>query len=109
MADERSEQAPLEEWLEVLPPVLDRLGWFVPADFRADYSADSLDVIEALLAQQVTPTATGDRPADTGLVESASAYLGEALLRVAGGQWDWDTDASSATHDLPLVRFDDAL
>jgi hypothetical protein len=101
--------ASLADWLQALPPVLDRLGWFVPAGFRPDFSADSLDVVEAVLAEQVTLAPTGEWPADTGLVESASAYLGEALLRVAGGRWDWDADPSSPTHDLPLVRFDDTL
>src|SRR5258708_3593341 len=99
----------LADWLQALPPILDRLAWFVPADFRADYSTDSLDVLEATLAAQVVPTPTGDLPPDTGLIESACAYLGEALLRVAGGRWDWDDVPSSPTHDLPILRFDEAL
>lgn len=87
----------LEEWLESLPPVLDRLAWFVPADFHPDFSTDSLDVVEAALAEQVTSE-------DTGLVDSALAYVGEALLRVAGGRWEWD-----AATRLPVLRFDEAL
>ena len=99
----------LTEWLEALPPVVDRLAWFVPADFHADHSADSLDVLEAALAAQVVPTPDGDLPPDTGLIESACAYLGETLLHVGGGEWDWDDTASSPTHGLPIVRFDEAL
>jgi len=87
----------LEEWLVSLPPVLDRLAWFVPADFHPDFSTDSLDVVEAALTEQVTTE-------DTGLVDSAMAYVGEALLRVAGGRWEWDDAAG-----LPTLRFDEAL
>ena len=99
----------LTDWLQALPPILDRLAWFVPADFHADYSTDSLDVLEATLAAQVVPTATGDLPPDTGLIESACAYLGQALLRVAGGGWDWDAAPTSPTRGLPILRFDAAL
>src|SRR2546423_3747607 len=101
--------ASLADWLQALPPVLDRLGWFVPAGFRPDFSADSLDVVEAVLAEQVTLAPTGEWPADTGLVESASAYLGEALLRVAGGRGGRGAGPAGPAPHLPPGRVDATL
>jgi hypothetical protein len=127
----------LATWLEALGLVLDRLAWFVPQDFSHDFSPASLDSLEWVLATQVPDSgaATGpgagggpgidsgpgidgepagpglihDGLVNTGLVDSAMAYLGEALMRVGGGRWAWDDDPASPTADLPIVLFDDAL
>ncbi|BFU45173.1 hypothetical protein [Krasilnikovia sp. MM14-A1004] len=84
----------LEEWREGIQPVLARLEAFeVPPGFPLDFSADSLARLERLLR---------DGPPGESLVESATAYVGEALLRVGGGRWDW-------ADGQPVVRPDEAL
>ncbi|WP_327070541.1 hypothetical protein [Kitasatospora sp. NBC_01302] len=102
MADDQ-----LDDWLESLNPVLERLGWFLPSGFVQDFSPGSLDGLEAVLLANVPPG--GAPPTDSGLVDSALGYLGEALLRVGGGHWAWDHDPDSPDHDLPLVCPDPAL
>ncbi|MEY9859875.1 hypothetical protein ABH935_005509 [Catenulispora sp. GAS73] len=93
----------LADWLEMLSPVLDRLAFFVPQDFARDFSVSSLDALEAVL------TAPNQAAGDTGLVESAMAYLGEALMRVGGGRWTWDDDPENPPFKGPVILLDDAL
>ncbi|MBS2547102.1 hypothetical protein KGQ19_09485 [Catenulispora sp. NL8] len=98
----------LATWLEALSPVLDRLAWFVPQDFSHDFSVESLDSLEWVLATQL-PDFGAPEAVDTGLADSAAAYLGEALMRVGGGRWVWDEDPAGPAGSRPVVRFDDAL
>lgn len=90
----------LTDWLEALEPILARLRDFeLPQEFSFDYSTESLDELESILLERFSP---GSAPAvDTGFAESAVAYVGEALMRVTGGSWEW--------RDEPQVRPDDAL
>lgn len=100
----------LATWLEALGPVLDRLAWFVPQDFSHDFSPMSLDALEWVLATQLPDFDPSDRSAfDSGLADSAVAYLGEALMRVGGGRWAPDGDPAGPTGRRPVVRFDNAL
>jgi hypothetical protein len=82
----------LTTWQDEIDIVLDRLRDFeVPAGFRFDFSADSLDALEAELLSR--------DPADGSFLEATTAYVGQALLRAGGGRWDWDE-----TDDMPIVR-----
>jgi len=63
----------------------------VPDDFGLDFSRGSLERLEAVAVQrtqtsQDTPLDVPGRSFDA----SVTAYLGESLLRVAGGCWGWD-------------------
>ncbi|RZU54008.1 hypothetical protein EV385_5945 [Krasilnikovia cinnamomea] len=85
---------PLQQWREAIQPQLARLEAFeVPLGFPLDYSEDSLARLEQLLR---------DRRPSASLVESATAYAGEALLRVGGGRWAW-------ADGQPVVQPDEAL
>lgn len=88
----------LREWLDELDPILARLrDWLLPDDFPFDYSASSLGELERILLAEAPERYTP-------LVESAAAYVGEALLRAGGGEWAWDD-----VDDLPVVRLDKVL
>ncbi|GLZ78112.1 hypothetical protein Afil01_29190 [Actinorhabdospora filicis] len=57
---------------------------------KLDYSAESLKAVEALLLDRVdTPTALL-APGNQALIRGVTAYLGETLMRLAGGRWEWD-------------------
>ncbi|MFD7654648.1 hypothetical protein ACFV4N_11790 [Actinosynnema sp. NPDC059797] len=90
---------PLAEWRSGIDPVLARLrDAELPAGFPLDFSPASLSALEAVLLERFP---AGARFGGEDLAESAVAYVGEALLLVGGGDWEWA--------DGPVVRFDDAL
>lgn len=94
----------LEAWREEMHPVLMRLRDFeLPPDFPFDFSAASLFRLEEIVLDRF-PRATAPAKPTGGFLESATAYVGETLLRAGGGQWDWD-----AGDNLPVVRPDSAL
>lgn len=99
----------LDDWLELMHPRLARLqDSELPDDFPFDYSRESLEAIEAIILERFDDGAWST-PDARGFVEGAMGYLGEALLRVGGGAWDWDNDDESPSYDLPLVRPDGEL
>jgi hypothetical protein len=96
------EEAPLEEWRETMQPRLARLQAFEVPEFPLDYSAASLDLLEAeVLARYPFDDRPGSRASFT---EAAMGYLGETLLNAAGGRWGWDAD-----NDVPVAHFDAEL
>jgi hypothetical protein len=98
MSEPDETQTPLEDWRETMQPRLARLQAFEVPGFPLDYSPASLDRLEAeVLARHPVD----DRASFT---EAAAGYLGEALLHVAGGRWEWD-DAN----DVPVAQFDPEL
>ena len=95
-------------WLEEMNPRLAHLQDFqLPDTFRFDYSSTSLPVLEAIIlerfgdADSVRAARTGPGPGDR-FIEGVEAYLGEALLRVAGGSWSRD-------HGQAVLNFDQQL
>ncbi|MFJ9690610.1 hypothetical protein [Kitasatospora sp. NPDC101183] len=85
---------PLEDWLEGMHPrVTGLVDHELPEGALPDYSAASLARLEAELLARSAPTAE--------FRERAAAFVGEALLTVAGGHWEWD--------GLPVVVPDAAL
>ncbi|GAA2860600.1 hypothetical protein Acy02nite_56850 [Actinoplanes cyaneus] len=79
----------LEEWVDSVQP---RIVGLEGLGLRLDYGRDDLAVLERL--------ATGDVSAE--FVAGCAAYLGETLLRAAGGGW-------VAGDGHPAVRADPAL
>jgi hypothetical protein len=101
-----AEEDPLEEWLDsLLERFLDLSHDEVVAGIDLDFSAASLQGLEAVVLERFD----FPDPDQEDFVLSAAGYLGEALLRLAGGSWSWDDDPDSASHDLPLVEADPAL
>lgn len=88
---------PLEDWLEGMQPRLAGLADFeFPVGALPDYSEASLARLEAELVARAEP--------GTDFLERVAGYLGEALLSVAGGCWDWDD-----RRGLPVVVPDPEL
>src|SRR2546423_5395368 len=102
-----TDEDPLQEWLDTIDIVLDRLRDFhLPEDFPFDYSTASLSRMEELVLDEYAEMPA--QPSDSGgaFIESVLAYLGEALMRTAGGHW---AIQPQPTVDVPVVHFDEAL
>src|SRR6266542_3512631 len=85
-----------------MQPRLARLEAFEVPGFPLDYSRESLDLLEAEVLDRYP---FDDRPGSrAGFTEAAMGYLGEALLNVAGGHWEWDEG-----NDMPVAHFDPEL
>ncbi|MCW2640732.1 MAG: hypothetical protein JWP76_3038 [Dactylosporangium sp.] len=96
------EETPLWEWREAMQPRLARLQAFEVPGFPLDYTRASLDLLEAeVLARYPFDDRPGSRASFT---EAAMGYLGEALLSIAGGTWEWDDD-----NGMPVANFDPQL
>ncbi|MFJ9413237.1 hypothetical protein ACIRPT_03605 [Streptomyces sp. NPDC101227] len=101
----------LQEWIDDLPYRLLLLEKVHLAGhwmgFTFDYSATSLEVLEArLLEHDDSVQEAGER---AEFVDSAMAYLGEVLLGTAGGGWGWNTRPVGDLPGQPVVRPDPAL
>ncbi|RLK61810.1 hypothetical protein [Actinokineospora cianjurensis] len=84
---------PGEEWRADVDPFVDRLrDFYVCGGFPLDYSVESLRHLESAFVERFVPGA------DPSFTESVVAYLGEALRRLSGGEWEWDERA-----DVPVV------
>ncbi|WP_328394210.1 hypothetical protein [Nocardia sp. NBC_00416] len=70
--------------------------------FRLDFSAGSLGALEARLLEYFGEPEEIDDPARRDLADGAAGYLGEVLLRLAGGEWGWRGSE-------PVVHADNAL
>lgn len=94
----------LGRWLEELSPTLDGLRDFqVPEDFPFDFTPDSLVPLEGLLLDRA-PDGARPAPGEDSLLDGMAGYVGETLLRLAGGAWVWDH-----TSRRPVVQSDPAL
>jgi hypothetical protein len=95
----------LEDWVQSVQPAIMHLEAFqVPGDVKLDFSPASLRRVEEILLDRFGDAADLDDPDEQGLVEGAMAYVGETLMRVAGGSWTWE--AGSQT---PVVQADPEL
>jgi hypothetical protein len=92
---------PTERWLDEMDLVLENLRFgLLPRDFSFDFSRASLIRLEPLLVERWPPDDPGDLVGDDFL-RGALTYVGESLMRVAGGRWHWSGG--------PVVSFDPAL
>ncbi|MDP9795321.1 hypothetical protein J2S43_003833 [Catenuloplanes nepalensis] len=71
----------LAEWRDDLMAGYLTLTDEVPDDALLNFEAASLPVVAALVL---------DPGFDEELIPAVAAYLGETLLRTAGGRWEWD-------------------
>jgi hypothetical protein len=80
----------IDEWVDSIEPRLARLEeLYLPDGFVMDFSGDSLVALEAVLLQRFHD-GHDLLTADSQLfIESAASYIGETLLRIAGGSWQW--------------------
>ncbi|MGW4367810.1 hypothetical protein ACWEKT_19400 [Nocardia takedensis] len=95
---------PISAWIESMETRLARLeDRYLTDGFALDFSAASLAALESAALRRFSTGA--DLLTDEGrdFVACAAGYLGETLLRVAGGGWRWDEDPSSRSFDSPVV------
>jgi hypothetical protein len=105
-----TEEDPLEEWLDTLLERFLGLSHDEAVEgIDLDFSAGSLRGLEAVVVARFDFADDVRGPDDEDFVLSVAGYLGEALLRLAGGSWSWDDDPDSASYDLALVEADPAL
>ncbi|MEU4420515.1 hypothetical protein AB0F81_07805 [Actinoplanes sp. NPDC024001] len=82
----------LTDWLDDLLTKYLTLTDEVPRDDLLDFSAGSLPAVGALLLERYDdPELVRDDP-DDEFAPAVAAYLGETLLRAAGGRWAWPDD-----------------
>ncbi|MFC4627780.1 hypothetical protein ACFO6V_06000 [Promicromonospora alba] len=74
------------------------------AGVRFDYTRDSLGDLERVVLDRFAATGELTRPGRRDLVDGLVAYVGETLMRAAGGRWTWDDGAGT-----PLVSADPEL
>ncbi|MER7162766.1 hypothetical protein, partial [Streptomyces lydicus] len=99
-----SPQQLLQQWIADVPYQLLLLEKvLLPGAFLFDYSARSLDALEARLLEKCDEE-SGQLPQGRAeLVGSATAYLGEVLLGIAGGGWGWNTRPVDGLPGQPVV------
>lgn len=100
--DEVPREVKLHEWVQSMQPSI--AGWssHLPRDFREDYSRESLTTVEQTLLR-LWPDPTADLTGSGSLIlEDAGRYIGEALLRVCGGHWEW-ADHRAMWSDQPVI------
>ncbi|MFC9894715.1 hypothetical protein ACFVMC_13585 [Nocardia sp. NPDC127579] len=77
----------LQNWLQARQAGFDHWSATYGAGVTWDHSPASLEALGALVLRRTPTLDTLDDPANKDFLEGASWYLGEALLRVDGGQW----------------------
>lgn len=95
----------LRNWLERAHLRPDRLkDLALPGDIPLDSSPVSLTRLEAEALQRCHDPRDLGGQGDNEFVAAVAAYVGEAMLRVAGGCWTWDENKT-----LPIVQYDERL
>lgn len=92
----------LDEWLQSMQPSIAGWTYHLPEGFRDDFSRDSLVVVEQTVLD-ARPDADAELTGPGSLfMETTARYVGEALLRVCGGRWEWSGERSRWP-DQPVI------
>jgi hypothetical protein len=97
---------PLDWWLDRINLLIDMTGDVdLGGAVDLDYSAASLSALEAAARERLVDPAEALYDDEQSFTAGVVAYLGEALMRVGGGRWDWVAEAPAdvAVSD-PLLR-----
>jgi hypothetical protein len=81
-------------------------------DVRLDYTAASLPAVERLVLDRFEIVDDVSFGEERPFLDGVTAYLGETLMRVAGGAWAWRAeglDVEAFPRGVPEVRTDPAL
>ncbi|CAM5250004.1 hypothetical protein [Streptomyces aurantiogriseus] len=97
-------------WIAEIPAVLREMrAEVLPEDFPFDFRAASLEALEAFLLDAYR-SADEKVGMDFRPTVCAMVYLGEVLLGVGGGRWDWEPrKVRGSSTGRPVVRPDPAL
>ncbi|MGW1780472.1 hypothetical protein ACWCQQ_15210 [Streptomyces sp. NPDC002143] len=107
--DEAAEQQ-LSRWITEIPEALRELrAEVLDEHFPFDFTPMSLAVLEAHMLAEYR--SAGEKVGmDFRPTECAMVYVGEVLLAVGGGRWDWDArKAPGSSAGRPVVHPDPAL
>jgi hypothetical protein len=95
---------PLDWWLDRVNLLIDMMGDVdLGGAIALDYAAASLSALENAVRDRLADPAEALYDDQQSFTASVAAYLGEALMRVGGGRWDWVADADVTVSD-PLLR-----
>jgi hypothetical protein len=100
---------PLDWWLDRINLLIDMMGDVdLGGAIALDYSPASLSALEAAARDRLADPAEALYDDQQSFTASVVAYLGEALMRVGGGRWDWALESRAAPADArvsdPLLR-----
>ncbi|OBI99641.1 hypothetical protein A5624_09835 [Mycobacterium sp. 1482292.6] len=101
------EGGPLDWWLDRINLLIDMTGDVdLGGSVTLDYSEASLSVLETAARDRLADPAEALEDANQSFTAGVVAYLGEALMRVGGGRWDWvaEPPAGVAVDDPGLRR-----
>ena len=81
---------PLDWWLDRINLLIEMMGDVdLGGAIALDHSAASLTALEAAARDRLADPAEALYIDQQSFTASVVAYLGEALMRVGGGRWDW--------------------
>jgi hypothetical protein len=90
------ERAPLDWWLDRVNLLIDMMGDVdLDGSVVLDYSEDSLSALQAAARDRLGDPAEALDGGQQSFTAGVVAYVGEALMRVGGGRWDWVAQASA--------------
>jgi hypothetical protein len=100
---------PLDWWLDRINLLIDMMRDVdLGGAIALDYSVASLSALEAAARDRLADPAEALYDDQQSFTASVVAYLGEALMRVGGGRWDWALESRAAPADVrvsdPLLR-----
>jgi hypothetical protein len=100
----------LDEWVNRSGLAIDFMGHFDFGDaLTLDYSVGSLRELAAALAEHFADPAEALYADEQPLVEGVVAYVGECLLRLARGRWDWDDEPGFTERGRPALASADLV
>ncbi|GAB2962662.1 hypothetical protein GCM10027280_59390 [Micromonospora polyrhachis] len=95
-----TKEDPLEDWLDsLLERFLSLRDGELAQDIELDFSGESLDRLEAAMLERFDFADDVHDPDEQDFVLGVAGYLGEVLLRLAGGSWAWPDGPDSGGHD----------
>ncbi|OBI45721.1 hypothetical protein A5708_14175 [Mycobacterium colombiense] len=99
------EGGPLDWWLDRVNLLIDMMGDVdLGGTVMLDYSEASLSALEAAARNRLADPAEALYDDHQSFTAGAVAYLGEALMRVGGGRWDWAGQVPDDAPSDPLLR-----
>jgi hypothetical protein len=101
----------LAAWLDTIYFNVLRLTDVELPDLRLDYSVESLRGLERSVLDRFGEPGDVSFFEERLFLDGVAAYLGESMMRLAGGSWDWipGDDPEGFPDGIPLVRPDLAV
>jgi hypothetical protein len=95
-----------EFWLMDMDDALERFRQELPLDDRdrLDYSAESLDFVEALALSGYPGVQEAKAPTEAKRIDQLARYVGQVFRKHLGGKWSIDfSDPKNAFYGLPQL------